>query len=49
MKNLFLLLIAVLAVTTSNGQETAAAKLGFKMQDHSLTIYGICEKQPCVK
>ena len=30
-------------------QETAAAKLGFKMQDHSLTIYGICEKQPCVK
>jgi Fur family transcriptional regulator, ferric uptake regulator len=30
-------------------QETAAAKLGFKMQDHSLTIYGICENQPCVK
>ena len=30
-------------------QETATAKLGFKMQDHSLTIYGICEKQPCVK
>ena len=28
-------------------QESAAAKLGFKMQDHSLTIYGICEKQPC--
>jgi Fur family ferric uptake transcriptional regulator len=30
-------------------QECAAAKLGFKMQDHSLTIYGICEKQPCIK
>ena len=30
-------------------QEAAAAKLGFKMQDHSLTIYGICEKQPCMK
>ncbi len=30
-------------------QESAAAKLGFKMQDHSLTIYGICEKQPCIK
>ena len=30
-------------------QETAAAKLGFKMQDHSLTIYGICEKRPCIK
>lgn len=28
-------------------QESAAAKLGFKMQDHSLTIYGICDKQPC--
>jgi Fur family ferric uptake transcriptional regulator len=28
-------------------QESAAAKLGFKMQDHSLTIYGICETQPC--
>jgi Fur family ferric uptake transcriptional regulator len=32
-----------------NRQEKAAAKLGFKMQDHSLTIYGICEKQPCIK
>ena len=30
-------------------QEAAAAKFGFKMQDHSLTIYGICEKQPCGK
>lgn len=29
-------------------QEKAAAKLGFKMQDHSLTIYGICNKQPCI-
>lgn len=29
-------------------QESASAKLGFKMQDHSLTIYGICDK-PCVK
>jgi Fur family ferric uptake transcriptional regulator len=29
-------------------QESAAAKLGFKMQDHSLTIYGICDKQPCL-
>jgi len=28
-------------------QESASAKLGFKMQDHSLTIYGICDKQPC--
>ncbi len=30
-------------------QESAAAKLGFKMQDHALTIYGTCEKQPCAK
>lgn len=29
-------------------QESAAAKLGFSMQDHSLTIYGVCTKQPCV-
>ncbi len=29
-------------------QESAAAKLGFTMQDHSLTIYGTCAKQPCV-
>lgn len=28
-------------------QESAAANLGFNMQDHSLTIYGICTKQPC--
>lgn len=28
-------------------QESAAAKLGFTMQDHSLTIYGMCNKQPC--
>jgi len=28
-------------------QESAAAALGFTMQDHSLTIYGICNKQPC--
>jgi len=27
-------------------QEAAADKLGFTMQDHSLTIYGLC-KQPC--
>lgn len=29
-------------------QENAAAKLGFTMQDHSLTIYGLCKQQPCV-
>ena len=28
-------------------QEIAAAKLGFTMQEHSLTIYGLCTKQPC--
>jgi len=28
-------------------QKIAAESLGFKMQDHSLTIYGICNKQPC--
>lgn len=28
-------------------QQKAAESLGFKMQDHSLTIYGICNKQPC--
>lgn len=28
-------------------QEIAAAKLGFTMQEHSLTIYGLCSKQPC--
>lgn len=30
-------------------QESAAATLGFTMQDHALTIYGICSQQPCVK
>jgi Fur family ferric uptake transcriptional regulator len=30
-------------------QESAAAKLGFTMQDHSLTIYGVCSKPPCSK
>jgi Fur family ferric uptake transcriptional regulator len=29
-------------------QEIAADKLGFTMQEHSLTIYGICKNQPCV-
>lgn len=28
-------------------QEIAAAKLGFTMQEHSLTIYGLCSNQPC--
>ena len=28
-------------------QISAAEKLGFKMQDHSLTIYGVCTKRPC--
>ena len=30
-------------------QESAAAKLGFTMQDHALTIYGVCKQQPCSK
>ena len=30
-------------------QESAAASMGFTMQDHSLTIYGVCTKQPCSK
>jgi Fur family ferric uptake transcriptional regulator len=30
-------------------QQSAAEAHGFKMQDHSLTIYGICNKQPCSK
>ena len=30
-------------------QESAAAKLGFTMQDHALTIYGMCNQQPCAK
>ncbi|MFM9835230.1 MAG: ferric iron uptake transcriptional regulator [Methylophilaceae bacterium] len=28
-------------------QEQAAASRGFKMQEHSLMIYGTCSKQPC--
>ena len=28
-------------------QKVAAEKFGFEMQDHSLTIYGVCTKQPC--
>lgn len=28
-------------------QEIAAARLGFTMQEHSLTIYGLCSNQPC--
>lgn len=30
-------------------QKAAAEENGFIMQDHSLTIYGICKKQPCTK
>jgi len=30
-------------------QKLAATERGFKMEDHALTIYGICEVQPCVK
>lgn len=30
-------------------QKLAATERGFKMEDHALTIYGICEKQPCAK
>ena len=30
-------------------QEQAAESMGFTMQDHSLTIYGVCSKQPCTK
>ena len=30
-------------------QESAAAKLGFTMQDHALIIYGMCKQQPCAK
>ena len=30
-------------------QESAAAKLGFTMQDHALIIYGMCKQQPCSK
>ena len=28
-------------------QQAAADAHGFSMQDHSLTIYGLCKKQPC--
>ncbi len=28
-------------------QQEAAESRGFKMQEHSLMIYGICTKQPC--
>lgn len=28
-------------------QEIAAESRGFKMEEHSLTIYGTCAKQPC--
>jgi Fur family transcriptional regulator, ferric uptake regulator len=28
-------------------QEAAAESRGFKMQEHSLIIYGICSNQPC--
>jgi Fur family transcriptional regulator, ferric uptake regulator len=28
-------------------QEVAAESRGFKMQEHSLIIYGICSNQPC--
>lgn len=28
-------------------QKAAAEKHGFTMQDHSLTIYGVCKDQPC--
>lgn len=28
-------------------QQQAAESRGFKMQEHSLMIYGICSKQPC--
>jgi Fur family transcriptional regulator, ferric uptake regulator len=28
-------------------QQEAAESRGFKMQEHSLMIYGICSKQPC--
>ncbi len=30
-------------------QKKAAEDRGYTMQDHSLTIYGICSKQPCSK
>jgi Fur family transcriptional regulator, ferric uptake regulator len=30
-------------------QKAAAEQYGFSMQDHSLTIYGLCKKQPCTE
>lgn len=30
-------------------QKSAADEHGFTMHDHSLTIYGICKKQPCTQ
>lgn len=30
-------------------QKLAATERGFRMEDHALTIYGICESQPCSK
>ncbi|MES2552880.1 MAG: transcriptional repressor, partial [Pseudomonadota bacterium] len=30
-------------------QKMAATDRGFTMQDHALTIYGLCSKQPCQK
>ncbi len=30
-------------------QKAAAEKHGFTMQDHSLTIYGMCKKQSCTE
>lgn len=30
-------------------QKLAATERGFKMEDHALTIYGICDAQPCIK
>ncbi|MBM3350681.1 MAG: ferric iron uptake transcriptional regulator [Betaproteobacteria bacterium] len=30
-------------------QEAAAARLGFTVTEHALTIYGICAQQPCIK
>lgn len=32
-----------------NRQQQAAESRGFKMQEHSLMIYGICTDQPCGK
>ena len=32
-----------------NRQKKAATERGFIMEDHALTIYGVCEQQPCNK